>query len=403
MVGRLTWRRALALGLSAALAVPLQAVVSGSASAAQSAECGRTTFTWTRSSGTGASVPTDGRSSLQVAPDYSNASWKGIRPYWIALVRVTTELHTYVLAGHDGAIAAGYEAPDYERLDGLVQIDIETGCYGVCAGGYSLQRNWRSIVGTKTNPNNAADEIGIGEVENGSTGTPPPRPGHETLDHVGLTRTPDGRGSWRVDVAGAVYAAGSAAHYGELHAAPAAPVVGIDGRPTGRGYWLVASDGGIFGFGDAGFHGSAGAMTLNHPIVGMAATPTGQGYWLVASDGGIFSFGDAGFHGSTGAMTLNHPIAGMAATPTGQGYWLVASDGGIFAFGDSGFHGSTGGTRLNAPIVAMAPTPTGRGYWLLGRDGGVFTFGDAPFCGGDSAAFNSRSTYVGIAANGLHE
>jgi glucose/arabinose dehydrogenase/ribosomal protein L24E len=191
---------------------------------------------------------------------------------------------------------------------------------------------------------------------------------------------PPAPGYWVVDRSGGVRPFGVAS-YGELHAPPAAPIVGTAPTPTRHGYWLVGADGGIFSFGDAHFYGSTGAIRLNRPIVGMAATPTGKGYWFVASDGGIFSFGDAHFYGSTGAIRLNLPIVGMAATPTGKGYWFVASDGGIFSFGDAHFYGSTGAIRLNRPIVGMAATPTGKGYSFVASDAGIFTYGDAHFYG----------------------
>ena len=196
-------------------------------------------------------------------------------------------------------------------------------------------------------------------------------------------------GYWLVDQAGGVHAFGVPS-YGELHAPPAAPIVGLAPTPNERGYWLVGRDGGIFSFGDAPFYGSTGAIHLNQPIVGMTPTPTGKGYWFVASDGGVFAYGDAAFFGSTGAMHLNRPIVGMAATPSGKGYWLVASDGGIFSFGDARFFGSTGGIHLNQPIVGMAKTPTGKGYWFVASDGGVFSFGDAAFFGSTGAIHLNR-------------
>jgi glucose/arabinose dehydrogenase len=208
--------------------------------------------------------------------------------------------------------------------------------------------------------------------------------------------TPSPPGYWLVDRAGDVHGFG-VPNYGELHAPPAAPIVGLAPTPTRHGYWLVGRDGGIFSFGDAAFHGSTGAIHLNQPIVAMTATPAGKGYWFVASDGGVFAFGDAAFYGSTGAMHLNRPIVGMAATPSGRGYWLVASDGGVFAFGDAAFYGSTGGIHLNQGIVGMAKTPSGRGYWFVASDGGIFGFGDAHFYG-STGAIRLNRPIVGMAA-----
>jgi hypothetical protein len=218
-----------------------------------------------------------------------------------------------------------------------------------------------------------------------------------TLELVATYKTSvSATGYWLVDRAGDVHAFG-VTNYGELHAPPAAPIVGLAPTPTRHGYWLVGRDGGIFSFGDARFSGSTGAIHLNQPIVAMTATPSGKGYWFVASDGGVFAFGDAAFYGSTGAMHLNRPIVGMAATPSGKGYWLVASDGGVFAFGDAAFFGSTGGIHLNQGIVGMARTPTGRGYWFVASDGGIFGFGDAHFYG-STGAIRLNRPIVGMAA-----
>jgi hypothetical protein len=157
--------------------------------------------------------------------------------------------------------------------------------------------------------------------------------------------------------------------------------VGVARTPTGLGGWVVASNGAVFAFGDAHYYGSMGGRPLAQPVVGMAATPSGNGYWLVARDGGIFSFGDARFHGSTGGIRLNKPIIAMTATPTGLGYSFVASDGGVFTFGDAGFFGSTGNAPPYFPITGMATTPDGRGYWLVTLTGQVYAFGDANWAG----------------------
>ncbi len=196
---------------------------------------------------------------------------------------------------------------------------------------------------------------------------------------VGMARTPDGHGYWKVDSWGGVTDYGNAAHLTHTNSlATNQPIVGMAATPTGDGFWLVASDGGVFGFGDASFYGSTGALTLNRPIVGMASTPDGKGYWLVASDGGIFSFGDAAFQGSLGGMNLNEPVVGLATDPMTGGYWEVAADGGIFSF-NAPFLGSTGNIRLNQPIVGMTDTPSAEGYRFVAVDGGIFDFGDAQY------------------------
>jgi ribosomal protein L24E len=216
----------------------------------------------------------------------------------------------------------------------------------------------------KSDINNAASEVVMDAVDNGTFSAAAPRA------RVGY---------WMVGQDGGIFAYGDAPFSGSTGGMKLnKPIVGMASNPAGTGYWFVASDGGIFAFGDAKFFGSTGAMKLNKPIVGMAPTPTGQGYYLVASDGGIFSFGDARFRGSTGAMKLNKPIVGMAVAPNGRGYWLVASDGGVFAFGNGArFFGSTGDIKLVQPIVGIVATNSNDGYWFVAADGGIFSFGDA--------------------------
>ncbi len=194
--------------------------------------------------------------------------------------------------------------------------------------------------------------------------------------------TPDGKGWWRADSEGRVYAAGAARHYGDTSAlALRQPVVAMAATPTGRGYWLTAADGGVFSFGDARFAGSLGNLRLNQPIVAMTATRSGRGYWLTAADGGIFSFGDAHFFGSLGGKAITSPIRAMIRTRSGNGYWMLAANGKVHRFGDAANYGSTAalGSRI---ATSLRITPSGNGYWILDNTGGVYPFGDAPRLGG---------------------
>ena len=215
---------------------------------------------------------------------------------------------------------------------------------------------------------------------------------------VGLASTPDGKGYWLADDAGAVSPHGSAVSYGSLIGHQLnAPIADIVSTSDGLGYWLVASDGGIFAFGDATFLGSMGSSHLNAPVVDMAPTPDGHGYWLVASDGGIFAFGDAMFHGSMGGQHLNEPIVGMSADDASGGYWLVATDGGIFSF-DAPFRGSTGSIQLTKPVNGMASLADGQGYWFVASDGGIFNEGTARFQG-SMGGTTLNAPVVGMAAD----
>jgi hypothetical protein len=226
------------------------------------------------------------------------------------------------------------------------------------------------------------------------SGDPPPA-GAGTV--AGLARTPDGRGTWLVNRAGAVYAEGDAPYLGSMGGrALSAPVVGLAPTPDGKGYWLVGADGAVYAFGDAPYLGSMGGRPLNAPVVGLTPTPDGRGYWLVGADGGVFAFGDAPYLGSMGGRPLAAPVTGVAADPAGPGYWLSGADGGVFAFGTARYLGSMGGRPLSAPVVGMAAAPDGGGYWMAGADGAVYALGDAPFLG--SARGRAGAAVVGVAA-----
>jgi L,D-peptidoglycan transpeptidase YkuD (ErfK/YbiS/YcfS/YnhG family) len=92
---------------------------------------------------------------------------------------------------------------------------------------------------------------------------------------VGMAPTPDGRGYWLVASDGGIFTFGDATFYGSTGALHLnAPIVGMAATPDGHGYWLVASDGGIFSFGDATFYGSATA-DINPLLVNELASTGG--------------------------------------------------------------------------------------------------------------------------------
>jgi hypothetical protein len=182
-----------------------------------------------------------------------------------------------------------------------------------------------------------------------------------------------------------VFAFGDAGYYGAATGlSPTSPVVGLAATPDGRGYWEVNSAGAVFAFGDATFGGNA---PVGQAVV--AITSAGPGYRLASSDGGVDAFGGADFLGASGGQSLNKPIIAMGGSS--GGYVTVAADGGVFAFGGADYEGSLGGSTVYSPPPPPATTlddgitPYQRAAWdrvNICEEGGRWNVEGSEFAGG---------------------
>jgi hypothetical protein len=145
-----------------------------------------------------------------------------------------------------------------------------------------------------------------------------------------------GNGPWAVTASGTVIAAHGAVTYRGDRAQ--GTVVGIAPTPDGRGYWLANRAGAVFAFGDAIGLVPANASPITTTVVGIAATADGRGYWLVGSDGTVIPFGDAAAYGSavwrtlSGVQSEDTPAPGptvgiVEARGRAEGYWVFGTTG----------------------------------------------------------------------------
>jgi hypothetical protein len=202
---------------------------------------------------------------------------------------------------------------------------------------------------------------------------------------VGIAGTPDGGGYFAVTDTGVVTTAGDAVFRGDLATlAPAvrvSDIVAIAPTTDGGGYWLIGADGGEFAFGNARYHGSLPGLGIHvDDVIGMVASSSGAGYLIVGADGGVFAFGATHFFGSLPGIGVRvDDIRAILPAAAGTGYILVGADGGAFSFGHGvPFHGSLPGEGVRvADVVGIALTPDDNGYWMAGANGAVYHFGDA--------------------------